>query len=58
MNKFKKVAVICVATMCLACNNVFAETKEINTATRVRKSASTDSNIVTVLLTPTFLSGI
>ena len=49
MNKFKKVAVICVATMCLACNNVFAETKEINTATRVRKSASTDSNIVTVL---------
>ena len=49
MNKLKKVAVICVATVCLACNNVFAETKEINTATRVRKSASTDSNIVTVL---------
>lgn len=49
MNKLKKVAVICVATVCLACNNVFAETKEINTATRVRKSASTDSDIVTVL---------
>ena len=33
----------------MACNNVFAETKEINTATRVRKEASTESGIVTVL---------
>ena len=49
MNKFKKVAIILIATMCLACNNVFAETKEINTATRVRKEASTESGIVTVL---------
>lgn len=49
MNKLKKVAIISIATMCLACNNVFAETKEINTATRVRKEASTESSIVTVL---------
>ena len=49
MNKIKKVAIISIATMCLACNNVFAETKEINTATRVRKEASKESGIVTVL---------
>ena len=49
MNKIKKVAIISIATICLACNNVFAETKEINTATRVRKEASTESGIVTVL---------
>lgn len=49
MKKLKKVAAISIVTMCFLNNIVLAETKEINTATRVRKEASTDSKIVTVL---------
>ena len=49
MKKLKKVAAISIVTMCFLNNIVLAETKEINTATRVRKEASVDSKIVTVL---------
>ena len=49
MNNFKKVATISIATICLLTGSVFAETKEISTATRVRKTASTEAKIVTVL---------
>ena len=49
MNKLKKVIGIFIITICVAANNSFAETKEIGTATRVRKEPSTDAKIVTVL---------
>ena len=49
MKKLKKIAAISIVTMCFLNNIVLAETKEINTATRVRKEASVDSKIVTVL---------
>ena len=49
MNKLNKIVIIFVIAICLFSNCVFAEIKEINTATRVRKSPSTDSDIVTVL---------
>lgn len=49
MNNLKKVVTISFATICLLTGSVFAETKEINTATRVRKEANTEAKIVTVL---------
>ena len=49
MKMLKKIAAISLVTMCFLSNSVFAEVKEINTATRVRKEATTESKIVTVL---------
>ena len=46
MKMLKKIAAISLVTMCFLSNSVFAEVKEINTATRVRKEATTDSRIV------------
>ena len=49
MKILKKIAAISLVTMCFLSNSVFAEVKEINTATRVRKEATTESKILVVL---------